>query len=72
MTVDLPETVGCLKWHAEAIDKIYDQVSPASDDHIAIVVREPIGVVGLGPALELSAVDDGLGRSGRPSRPAVR
>ena len=46
-TVDLPEAIHCLKWHAEAIDKIYDQVSPASDDHIAMVVREPIGVVGL-------------------------
>ncbi len=46
-TVDVPETIHCLKWHAEAIDKIYDQVSPASDDHIAMVVREPIGVVGL-------------------------
>ena len=46
-TVDLPETIHCLKWHAEAIDKIYDQVSPASDDHIAMVVREPVGVVGL-------------------------
>ncbi|MGR3615768.1 MAG: aldehyde dehydrogenase [Paracoccaceae bacterium] len=46
-TVDLPETIHCIKWHAEAIDKIYDQVAPASDDHIAIVVREPIGVVGL-------------------------
>ncbi|MEO1108909.1 MAG: aldehyde dehydrogenase [Pseudomonadota bacterium] len=46
-TVDLPESIHCLKWHAEAIDKIYDQVSPASDDHIAMVVREPIGVVGL-------------------------
>ncbi|WP_120632179.1 aldehyde dehydrogenase [Ruegeria sp. EL01] len=46
-TVDVPETIRCLKWHAEAIDKIYDQVSPASDDHIAMVVREPIGVVGL-------------------------
>ncbi len=46
-TVDIPETIHCLKWHAEAIDKIYDQVSPASDDHIAMVVREPIGVVGL-------------------------
>ena len=45
--VDVPETIHCLKWHAEAIDKIYDQVSPASDDHIAMVVREPIGVVGL-------------------------
>lgn len=46
-TVDMPETIHCLKWHAEAIDKIYDQVSPASDDHIAMIVREPVGVVGL-------------------------
>ncbi|WP_164660197.1 aldehyde dehydrogenase [Tropicibacter sp. Alg240-R139] len=46
-TVDVPETIHCIKWHAEVIDKIYDQVSPASDDHIAMVVREPIGVVGL-------------------------
>ncbi|MBM1310769.1 aldehyde dehydrogenase [Sulfitobacter mediterraneus] len=46
-TVDLPETITCIKWHAEAIDKMYDQVAPASDDHIAMVVREPIGVVGL-------------------------
>lgn len=46
-TVDVPESINCIKWHAEAIDKIYDQVSPASDDHIAMVVREPIGVVGL-------------------------
>jgi len=46
-TVDIPETIHCIKWHAEAIDKIYDQVAPASDDHIAMVVREPIGVVGL-------------------------
>jgi gamma-glutamyl-gamma-aminobutyraldehyde dehydrogenase len=46
-TVDVPETIHCIKWHAELIDKIYDQVAPASDDHIAMIVREPIGVVGL-------------------------
>ncbi|MDP5307567.1 aldehyde dehydrogenase [Paracoccus spongiarum] len=46
-TVDVPETIHVLKWHAELIDKIYDQVAPASDDHIAMVVREPVGVVGL-------------------------
>ncbi|AHD03432.1 aldehyde dehydrogenase [Leisingera methylohalidivorans] len=46
-TVDVPETIHCIKWHAEAIDKIYDQVAPASDDHIAMVLREPIGVAGL-------------------------
>ena len=46
-TVDVPETVNVLRWHAEAIDKIYDQVSPASDSHISMIVREPVGVVGL-------------------------
>jgi gamma-glutamyl-gamma-aminobutyraldehyde dehydrogenase len=46
-TVDVPETINCLTWHAELIDKIYDQVAPASDEHIAMIVREPVGVVGL-------------------------
>ncbi len=46
-TVDIPETIHVIKWHAELIDKIYDQVAPTSDDHIAMVVREPVGVVGL-------------------------
>ena len=46
-TVDVPETAHVLKWHGELIDKIYDQVAPASNDHIALVVREPVGVVGL-------------------------
>ena len=45
-TVDLEETLHCLIWHAEAIDKIYDQTAPVGDDAIAIVVREPVGVVG--------------------------
>jgi gamma-glutamyl-gamma-aminobutyraldehyde dehydrogenase len=46
-TVDIPETIHCIRWHAELIDKIYDQVAPASDEHIAMVIREPVGVVGL-------------------------
>ncbi|MDO5612264.1 MAG: aldehyde dehydrogenase [Paracoccus sp. (in: a-proteobacteria)] len=46
-TVDVPETIHVIRWHAELIDKIYDQVAPASDDHIAMIVREPVGVVGL-------------------------
>ena len=44
-TVDLPETLQCLEWHAETADKIYDDVAPAGDDAVALVVREPIGVV---------------------------
>jgi gamma-glutamyl-gamma-aminobutyraldehyde dehydrogenase len=45
-TIDLPETIHCLIWHAEAVDKIYDQTAPVGDDAMAIVVREPVGVVG--------------------------
>jgi len=43
---DVPETVACLLWYAEAIDKVYGQVAPAGDDAVGMVVREPIGVVG--------------------------
>ncbi len=45
-TVDIPETIQCLIWHAETIDKIYDQTAPTGDDAIAMIVREPVGVVG--------------------------
>ncbi len=43
--IDVPEAIHCLKWHAEAVDKIYDQAGPAGDDAISLIVREPIGVV---------------------------
>ncbi len=44
--IDVPEAINTIKWHAEAVDKIYDQTAPAGDDAIAMIVREPIGVVG--------------------------
>ena len=44
-TVDIPEALHCLEWHAETADKTYDQVAPSGDDAVALVVREPIGVV---------------------------
>lgn len=43
--IDIPETIQTIKWHAEAIDKIYDQTAPGGSDSIAMIVREPIGVV---------------------------
>ena len=43
--IDLPETIHCIKWHGEAIDKIYDQMAPTGDGALAMIVREPIGVV---------------------------
>lgn len=41
---DVPETIACLKWHAEATDKLYDQISPSGDDAMGLIVREPVGV----------------------------
>ncbi len=43
---DIPGTIATLRWHAEATDKIYDQVTPAPHDVVSLYVREPIGVVG--------------------------
>lgn len=46
-TVDVPETINTIRWHAELIDKIYDSTAPVAPAALALVVREPIGVVGL-------------------------
>lgn len=46
-TVDVPDTIECLRWHAESIDKLYDETGPASDEHLSLIVREPVGVVAL-------------------------
>jgi len=43
--IDVPEAIQTIKWHAEAVDKIYDQTGPSGDDAISMIVREPIGVV---------------------------
>ncbi|MEZ5774848.1 MAG: aldehyde dehydrogenase family protein [Hyphomicrobiaceae bacterium] len=45
-TIDIPEALNCLEWHAETADKIYDEVAPSGDDAVAMIVREPVGVVG--------------------------
>ncbi len=45
-SLDIPETAACIRWHAEAIDKLYDQVAPTGPGAVAMVVREPAGVVG--------------------------
>ncbi|RWN25220.1 aldehyde dehydrogenase family protein [Mesorhizobium sp.] len=44
--VDLPDSIETLRWHAEATDKLYDQMSPAPVDVASMIVREPVGVVG--------------------------
>ncbi len=46
LTIDVPATVGCLRWYAEAIDKLYDEIAPTGPAALALVTREPVGVVG--------------------------
>ena len=45
-STDLPETINTIKWHAELIDKIYDQSAPVGHNALSIIVREAVGVVG--------------------------
>jgi gamma-glutamyl-gamma-aminobutyraldehyde dehydrogenase len=45
--IDVPETANCIRWHAEAIDKLYGQVCPSPEGTVATITREPLGVVGL-------------------------
>jgi 4-guanidinobutyraldehyde dehydrogenase/NAD-dependent aldehyde dehydrogenase len=45
LAVDIPSSARCIAWYAEAIDKIYDEVAPTGHDALALITREPIGVV---------------------------
>src|SRR5271170_2241486 len=46
LRTDVPSTVRCLRWYAEAIDKIYGEVAPTGPETLATITREPVGVVG--------------------------
>ena len=46
LTVDIPAAARCVQWYAEAIDKVYDQVAPTGPAALALITREPLGVVG--------------------------
>lgn len=43
--VDVPSAVRTIRWSGEAIDKVYDQISPTPKDCLALVQRMPLGVV---------------------------
>ncbi|MDJ0653987.1 MAG: aldehyde dehydrogenase [Xanthomonadales bacterium] len=45
VTEDVPATVNCLAWHAEAIDKVYGEVAATGQDELGMISREPLGVV---------------------------
>ncbi len=44
--VDVQSAADCLRWYGEAIDKLYDEVAPTARTALALITREPVGVVG--------------------------
>lgn len=45
-TIDAPGSAHFFQWHAEAIDKLYDEIAPTGGRDLAMVRRVPLGVVG--------------------------
>jgi 4-guanidinobutyraldehyde dehydrogenase/NAD-dependent aldehyde dehydrogenase len=46
LAVDVPATARTIAWYAEAVDKLYDEIAPAPSNALALITREPMGVVG--------------------------
>jgi acyl-CoA reductase-like NAD-dependent aldehyde dehydrogenase len=46
LQVDVPATARCIRWYAEATDKVYGEIAPTGRDALAMITREPVGVVG--------------------------
>jgi 4-guanidinobutyraldehyde dehydrogenase/NAD-dependent aldehyde dehydrogenase len=46
LKIDIPGAARCIAWYAEAIDKVYDEIAPTPHDTLALITREPVGVVG--------------------------
>jgi gamma-glutamyl-gamma-aminobutyraldehyde dehydrogenase/4-guanidinobutyraldehyde dehydrogenase/NAD-dependent aldehyde dehydrogenase len=44
-SVDVPAAANCIRWYGEAIDKVYDEIAPTAADSLALITREPVGVV---------------------------
>jgi gamma-glutamyl-gamma-aminobutyraldehyde dehydrogenase len=46
LSVDVPSTARCIAWYAEAVDKVYDEIAPTGRSALALITREPMGVIG--------------------------
>ncbi|MCE9633990.1 MAG: aldehyde dehydrogenase [Methylophilales bacterium] len=46
LNVDVNSAANSLRWFGEAIDKVYDEIAPTADHTLAMITREPLGVVG--------------------------
>jgi len=44
--VDVGQAEATYRWYGEAADKLYDDIAPTGSDTVALITREPVGVVG--------------------------
>jgi gamma-glutamyl-gamma-aminobutyraldehyde dehydrogenase len=44
-TGDIPHAADVFQWYAETTDKTYGEIAPSGDGDLALVTREPLGVV---------------------------
>ncbi|MGH8842998.1 MAG: aldehyde dehydrogenase family protein, partial [Advenella sp.] len=47
LNTDMPATIETFYWYAEIIDKLFDKVAPTGKEALGLIVREPMGVVGV-------------------------
>lgn len=45
LSVDVNNAARAIRWSAEAVDKIYDEIAPTAANEIGMITREPVGVV---------------------------
>ena len=46
VAVDVANCADCIEYYAEFADKLYDEVAPTGPNDLALIRREPLGVVG--------------------------
>jgi acyl-CoA reductase-like NAD-dependent aldehyde dehydrogenase len=44
---DAPDAAECLRYYAEAVDKVYGEIGPTGPEGLALMTQEPLGVIGV-------------------------
>lgn len=44
-SIDVRAVANCFDWYGEAIDKVYDEIAPTAQNALALITKQPLGVV---------------------------
>ena len=45
LEVDVPKAIDCISYYGEFADKLYDEIAPTGPNDLALIRREPLGVI---------------------------